>query len=129
MSVERLRYGYGVFIIPAERGPSARLVSIGLWYRENKMLHFNNDQRLNKIAVDCIAHPCPSCLDLQPSVPLRMPSINLILKVWLGVLAKEYRAPDLIFGPLTRFHIESERNKIGSQDCENLVARQAFFQL
>ena len=58
-----------------------------------------------------------------------MPRVDLVLKVWLSILAKEDRTLDLVFGALARFDVEAQLNEVCAEHGERLITGQTLFQL
>ena len=101
---------------------STRPISVQLWHCKNQIIHLHHNQRLYKIPINSITHPRSTGLYFKSSSPLRMPSVNLILKVWLSILTKEDWALDFIFCPLTRLNAKAQFNEIGAKYREDTVA-------
>lgn len=129
VSVERRSDTLRIMKISADHGLPIALISIGIRYRENKPVHLDHHHRLDQIAVDRVAHPSPTSLNLKTTPPPDVVPVHLILQRRLSVLAEEYRAMNPIRRLLTLLDLESKRCEIGSEPQEDLIAGQTFRQL
>jgi len=93
-----------VLIILARRRFPSGLILVAVGYDQDQRFELHHDQRLNKVAIYRVSHPAPPRFDLEPTAPIRMESINFILKIGLPVFAEEDGPPYLISGKLTRFN-------------------------